>query len=80
MLLLLAEPILGKSAPPCDAQERHACHFLPGAVISFITAAHWQPVCVQFLISKLKRVYFSFVDGSYISRRIKAAVQDVLGS
>lgn len=40
MLLLLAEPVLGKSAPPCDAQERHACHFLPGAVISFITAAH----------------------------------------
>lgn len=36
-----------------------------------ITAAHWQPALVLSLISKIKHVYFSFVDSSNISRQIK---------
>lgn len=45
-----------------------------------ITAAHWQPTHVLSLISKMKHVYFSFVDSGNISRQIKIAVQDVSGS
>lgn len=39
-----------------------------------ITAAHRQPAHVLSLISKMKHVYFSFVDSSNISKQIKIEV------